>query len=248
MASQNDTIIDTSQLTHDDLLEAYDKLASSYRNAKNELDETSQKLHSQNQQRKVFESLERDLQSELDQIHSVHSRNLEQSEKKIESLKQSNQQLMMEKQGLESKIDDFGLTIKELKLEVEGLKGLLSEKSIKPRISDTYSKSLEIENEDLRNRNNDLEIQLQTLNQKLLECATENEEFRDKIKCMDENVETKKTQLEEKNEVIEHMQDKIHELTTELVTLRNTAVVDDSKLWYLIFYSQINHFLLLIRS
>lgn len=227
MASQNDTIVDTSQLTHDDLLDAYEKLATSYRSTKIELDEEKQKLHTEIQHRKAFENSLNDLQSELDQVNSVHEENLRQSEKKIEELKGKNLQLTMEKQSLENRIDDFGVTIKELRLEVEDLKGLLSEKTIKPRISDSYSKCLEAENEELRGRNNELEIQLQTINEKVFEYQSIIEEYQEKIKCMDENIESKKAELEEKNEVIENMQEKMHDLSTELASLRNISELDD---------------------
>lgn len=227
MVSQNETIVDTSQLTHDDLLDAYEKLAASYRSTKIELDETSQKLHTEIQNRKVHDNLLNDLQSELDQITSAHLEELKQSEKKLDEIKEKNHQLTMEKESLENKIDDFGVTIKELRLEVESLKGLLSEKTIKPRISDTYSKSLEIENEEFRSRNNDLEIQLQAMKEKFFECQSTIEELQEKIKCMDENIESKKAELEEKNEVIENMQEKMHDLSTELASLRNTSELDD---------------------
>lgn len=235
MALNNDTIVDTTQLTHDDLLEAYEKLSSFYRTVKNELDLTSQKLHSEISQRKVLENLVNDFQSELDQANSNQEENLKQSEKKLEELKEKNLQLAMEKHSLERKIDDFGGTIKDLRHEVEELKGLLSEKTFKPRISDSYSKCLESENEEMRAKNHQNEIQLQELMEKYCECQSMIEDYQEKIKCMDENIESKKIELEDKNEVIEHLQEKMHELSTELATLRNPSVLEDnSKSNYLI--------------
>jgi chromosome segregation ATPase len=236
MASQNDTIVDTSQLTHDDLLDAYEKLANSYRINKNELDEKTQQLHSQIQHRKIFENSLNDLQSELDQVNSVHAESLKQNEKKLDELKEKNLQLTIENQTLGNQVDDCSGTIKELKLIVENLnKELLSEKTIKPRISDSFSKCLENENEELRSRNNELEIRLQEIKEKVSECQSAIEEYREKIQCMDENIESKKVELEEKNEVIEHMQEKMHELSTELATLRNTSELDDGSKFFLTF-------------
>lgn len=227
MVSQNDTIIDTAQLTHEDLIDAYEKLANAYRNTKIELDETTQQLHSQKQHRKVCENSLNDLQSELDQVNSIHEESLSQCDRKIEELKAKNLQLTMEKQSLENKIDETGAMIKDLKLEVENLKELLFEKTIKPRISNTYSKSLEEENEVLRNRNIEFEIQQQALNMKIDEFQSMIKRYEEKIKCMHENIDSKKMELEDKNEVIEHMQEKMHELSTELTTLRNSTIADE---------------------
>lgn len=228
MASSNDTIVDTSQLTHDDLLEVYEKLANSYKNTKTELDIATQKFHSEYQQRKIFENSQNDLQSELDQINLVHAQILKESEKKVEELKEKNLQLTMEKSSLESKIDETSLAISNLKTEVEGLKDMLAkEKTIKPRISNTYSQSLEVENDQLRNQRNDLEIQLEDVKEKLCEFTTEIVDYREKIKCLEDNVESKKVELEEKNETIEQLQEKMHEMSTELATLRNASISDD---------------------
>lgn len=227
MSSQNDTIVDTSTLTHDDLLDAYEKLAKNYKSAKSQLDEATQKLYTQIQQRKVFENSLSDLQSELDQINSVHAQNLKESEKKVDELKEKNSELMMEKRLLEDQIDENGNLIKNLKNEVDEYKVLLLEKTVKPRISDAHMKNLEAENEELRKRNNEYEIQLTDMMQSLSECNVRIIDYKEKIECLEENIESKKNELEEKVEMIDQMQEKIHVLQSELDSMNQKTVVVD---------------------
>lgn len=227
MSFQNDTIVDVSNLTQDDLLDAYEKLAKSYRNVKVELDETTQKLHSQNQQRKVNENLISDLQSELDQLNFINASELQQCEKRSEEFKAKNSELIMQNQLLEEKIDNFGILITELRSEVESLKGLLTEKTIKPRISDAHTNLLEIENNQLRSRVNDLEFELKDVKEQLADCNEGIEQYREKVKCLEENGESKKAELDEKIEMIDQMQEKINEMTAELFKFSTSTVLDD---------------------
>ena len=136
----------------------------------------------------------------------------------------------MEKELLEDKVNNFDGIISNLNQELDKFRGLLSEKTVKPRVSDTYSKSLEIENDQIRSHNHELEIKLEAANEKICEFEMIIEEHRDKIKCLNENIESKKAELEDKNEVIEHLQEKMHELSSELISLRaSSATQDESK-------------------
>lgn len=227
MSSQNDTVVDTNNLTQDDLVDAYEKLANSYRNIKTELDETTQKLHSQNQQRKVYENSLNDLQSELDQINSINASKLLLSEKKSEELKAKNSELTMQNQLLEDKIDHFGITIKELRSEVESLKGLLTEKTYKPRISNAQSDLLESENEQLRSHNIELQFELKEVKEQLSYCNEKIEQYSEKVECLEENAESRKAELDEKIELIDQMQEKINEMTAELFKFSTSTVLDD---------------------
>lgn len=229
MTANNDTIVDTTVLTHDDLLDAYEKLSKNYREVRSENDSLQQKLYQEGFQRKTYENSLNDLQSELDSINEVHAANVQQTEKRCEELKEKNQKVTAENQELENRIDDLSARLEDLNSECSELRVLLSEKSIKPRISDTYSKSLEIENENIRAVNVDLQIKLDDIETKFKESLAKIEDFNEKFACMQDNIDTKKLDLEEKNESIEHLQDKLHEISTELALLKNTSCSDDDK-------------------
>jgi chromosome segregation ATPase len=228
MTSKNSSTVDISALTHEDLIDAHEKLACSHRELKTQNEILLQQLHNEKLQKKVFKSSLEDLQGELDSINKIHLQKLIQLEKKSDELKEKNQNLIMEKGLLENKVDDLECTINKLHDDCASLKALLVEKSFKPRISDSFAKSLEIENENLRSTINELKEQLDNVTQKYSENDAKIEDFIDKINCLEDNLESKKLELEERNDTVEHLQEKLHEISSELMLLKNTAIDENS--------------------
>ncbi|XP_070492402.1 putative leucine-rich repeat-containing protein DDB_G0290503 [Chironomus tepperi] len=224
----NDTIVDISTLAQDDLHDAYEKLAQKYSELKENNDDLNQKLHQEISHNKVLQNTLSDVQNELDSINEVNSKEKIQIERRNEELKNKNQNLTMEKIALENKIDDLGVIIDQLNKELKEVRGLLAVKAIKPRVSDTYAKSLEIENENLRTTINEMKEHAEQLTIKYAESASRIEEFTERLACVQDNLESKKVELEEKNEALEHLQEKVHEMSTELTLLRNSAGPDDN--------------------
>lgn len=227
-AENNDTIVDTSTLTQDDLQDAYEKLAKKYSELKESNDNLNQKLHQEISHKKVLENTLNDVQNELDSINVVNSKELSQLVKKNEEVRIKNQSLIMEKNVLENKIDDLTATINQLNKEVKEVRGLLAVKAIKPRVSDTLAKSLEIENENLRTTINEMKEQAEELTIKYSISANKVEELTERLECVQDNLDSKKVELDEKIELMEHLQEKMHELSTEVTLLRNSAVNDDN--------------------
>lgn len=222
MPSKDDTIIEAGLLPHDDLVDAYEKLAQTYRELKENHDKVNQKLHQEISQRKVFENSLNDVQSELDSINEVHAKNLSQIKKQNEELKDKQLQLIMEKMTLENKVYDMDCLITELQNECVELKALVMEKSIKPRYSDTFSRSLELENENLRASKNESDEKLKDLKELYENKCMSIDELNEKVACMKDNLESKKSELEEKTESIEQLQEKMHELSSELALIKSS--------------------------
>lgn len=228
----NDTIVETSALSHDDLLDAYEKLAQKYSELKDQNDCLNQKLHHEICQKRGLENTLIDIQSELDSINDVNEKHLKRIEKKNEELKSKNQSLIMEKLGLENKIDELTSTIEKLNNDLKEVKGFLAVKAIKPRVSDTYAKSLEIENDQLRTTVNEIKEQLTDITMKYAETMSRAEDLTEKLECVQDNLQSKKAELEEKTETLEHLQEKVHELSTELTLLRSSSCQDDESKSY----------------
>jgi chromosome segregation ATPase len=231
MSVNDNTIIDVQALALDDTLDAYHKLAAAYEQLKVNHEILNQKLHQEISQRKVYQNSLHDVQSELDSISEVHAAKLSRIERKGEEMKEQNQKLAMENVDLESRIDEMVFKIRTLEGECTELKAAVLEKKIKPRYSDTFSKSLELENEGLRRTNNELHAQVIELTQMIESSRAVIEELRESVSCMKDNFEAKKADVDEKNETIEQLQEKMHELSSELALLKNSAdQVDNSKL------------------
>ncbi|KAG5674482.1 hypothetical protein PVAND_004450 [Polypedilum vanderplanki] len=227
--SSNTTIIELVQeLAHDDLVDAYEKLAQSYRELKINHDILNQKLHQEISQRKVYENSLNDIQSELDSINEVYAEKLSQIERKNEEYKERNQKLSMENLNLENKVDEMSSMIRALENECSELKVAVLEKKIKPRYSDTYSKSLELENSELRKTNNNLHEQILEFTERNEMQLRRIEELTENVDCIRDNFESKKAELDERNETIEQLQEKMHELSSELALLKNTSLIDDN--------------------
>ncbi|KAL7042898.1 hypothetical protein ACKWTF_001328 [Chironomus riparius] len=224
----NDTIVDTSTLTQDDLQDAYEKLAKKYFEFKKINDDLNQKLHQEISHKKSLENTLNDVQNELDSINEVNSKAISQIEKKNEELRNKNQNLIMEKIVLENKVDDLAAKIQQLNEEVKEVRGLLAVKAIKPRVSDTYAKSIELENENLRTTINEMKEKAEEVTIKYSESASKVEELTEKLACVQDNLESKKVELEEKTESLEHLQEKMHEMSSELTLLKNSAGPDDN--------------------
>lgn len=228
LGDQNDTVVETSTLTHDDLQDAYEKLAEKYVNLKKENDCLNQKLHQEISQRKVIENTLNDVQSELDSINEINDKRFRDLEKKNEELKVTNQSLKDDKTMLEGQIDDLIDALDRIKEELKEAKGLLAVRAIKPRVSNTFARSLEIENENLRATVIELKEQIQQLTEQYSECTSRLEELTESNLCLKDNLETKKFELLEKIEMVDHLNEKVHELSTELTLLKNSDSSDDT--------------------
>lgn len=89
------------------------------------------------------------------------------------------------------------------------------------RISDTFSKNLERENEHLQLTINEMQAGLDDATSQA--CSRQNviEELSEKLKCLEDNLESKKIEIEEKNDAMESAQEKIQELTIEIAMLQS---------------------------
>lgn len=89
------------------------------------------------------------------------------------------------------------------------------------RISDTFSKNLERENEHLQLTINEMQANLSDASSQTRSLQNVIEELSEKVLCLEDNLESKKIEIEEKNDAMESVQEKIQELTVELAMLRS---------------------------
>ena len=74
--------------------------------------------------------------------------------------------------------------------------------------------------------------QAEEVTMKYSESASKVEELTERLACVQDNLESKKVELEEKIELLEHLQEKMHEMSSELTLLKNSAGPgDNSELW-----------------
>lgn len=234
MGSNNDTIIaDVGNLTQEDLVDLYEKLALDYSRIKQENDEIREKFHQSKQQTKMLLASQNDLQNELDSINGAHQEDLAEVTKNnaniVESWKVRNQEVQNEKIQLETKVDELTSKLEESHKLNDDLKLKLSRHKPPPRISDTFLLNLERDNEQLQQMINEMQEKFANHTQQMSEKNEELGELQEKIRCLEDNLESKKADIEEKNDAIEGLQEKFHELSVELAILRS-APEDASEL------------------
>lgn len=171
MCTKNDTIIsEVVSLSHDDLVDAYEKLAESYRDIKKENEESKQQLHHNSLQIKTFLSTQNDLHSELETINETHRQELGSLIKKnslvIENLKEKLQSYEKEKTQLEDELEVAKRKLDDYQRECEELRAKLIEKK-PPRVSDNFSDNLVRESQQLM-------VQLEEMKTKLDEATQRN--------------------------------------------------------------------------
>lgn len=234
MGSKRDTIVaDVEKLPQDDLVDLYQKLADSYRNVKSENEERKQEIHQTKQQNKTLVRTQIDLQGELENINAAHQQEIDEFVKRgnaaVESLKQKNHEVMSDKVQLESRVDELSSQLGQMQKLCEDLTVKLAEKKPLPRISDGFSRRLELENRELQEMFGELKATHDETTNANLERQRQIEELNEKILCLEDNLDSRKTELEEKNEAMEGLQEKLQELTIELAMLKS-APEDQSKL------------------
>lgn len=230
-------VINAGNLSQDDLLEAYKNFGHSYRQLKEEFEKCKQDLHQNRLQKNMLLSTQNDLQHELDSVSSTHQEELEALIEKhcstVEHLKKKNYELQTDKIQLETDIDELAKQLLDSKADCDELKTKVENHKPATRVSDSFSKSLELENENLQ-------LMLKEMAQKLAEREAQSseqhlkiEELTEKILCLEDNLDSKKSEIEEKNDAMESLQEKVHEMSVELALLK-TAPGDASK-----FYCQL---------
>lgn len=233
MASKNDTIVaGVENLSQDDLVDLYHKLAESYRVLKEGNEECKQEFHQQKIQIKILVSSQNHLQNELESINATHDEELQNIIRKnssvVDHLKITTNELMADKIQLETKVDELNSKLLVIQLEHDKLKTKSLCQRTHTRVSDSFSRNLELENESLQLMLNEVKAKLDEAESESSRKQSRLEEFNEQILCMEDNLESKKSEIEEKNDATEILQEKIHELTVELAMLK-TAPDDPSE-------------------
>lgn len=237
MSSKNDTIvIGVENMSQDGLVDVYDKLAESYRRLKQENEECKQVFHQQKLQVKMLISSQNDLQSELECINATYREDIQEIKRKSSSeiahLKSRNHDLTIDKIQLETKIDELNSKLLERQKECEELKAEVACQKPNSRVSDSFSRNIELENENLQQMLHEMKAQLNEIELQGSEKQSRLEELTERLHCLEDNLESKKHEIEEKNDAMETFQEKINELTVELAMLK-TAPDDASKLLFI---------------
>lgn len=233
MNPNNETIVaDVESLAQDDVVDVYAKLAESYRRIKKENSELQQRIHQTESQNRMLIASQNDFQQELDSISSTCDEKLKaaekQSEKKAESMREKCSTVEAEKIQLEVQVDELNVQLHFLREDFDALQVKMRDQP-KFRHSDSHSKLLEGEIENLQQTVKELTEKLEVEARENVEKCARMAELSEKILCLEDNLETKKMELEEKNESLESLQEKIQDLTVELVMLKS-APDDASKL------------------
>ena len=233
MSSSNDSIVNSVEnMSQDDLVDLYEKLVKSYRHLKEENEKCKQELHHERLQKKTLISTQNDLQSELDSINYTHQKELqaftEKSSSTTEHFRKTNQELLADKIQLETDVDELSKQLQDFKIECNELRAKILSHELSPRVSDSFSRNLEIENENLQSMLLELKLKLTETSALNSQNRSRIEELTEKILCLEDNLESKKIDLEEKDDAIETLQEKIHDMTIELALLK-TAPDDASK-------------------
>lgn len=224
MGSINDSIVnDVGNLSQDDLVDVYDKLARSYCLLKAEIDKCKQEIHQERAKNKILLSIQNDLQNELEGINGSHQKELQAIIEKncstVELLKQKNHELETDRIRLETDIDEINIKLQDCKAEIEQLKTKLAKPA--QRISDSFNRNLERESETLQLMVKEIRVNLEASEAEISEKRAKIEELTEKVLCLEDNSESRKSEIEEKNDQIESLQYKIIEMTDELAMLKD---------------------------
>lgn len=234
MCENNDTIINNlSTLTHDDLIESYEKLANKYLHLKSENDKQMQQIHNQSQQIRTLMMSQSDLvemQHEIDNINVKHEQDLEDVMKKhylaCEEMRKTLNELENDKFHHIEKIDDLTKRLDQSVRECDGLKSQMQRKS-KPR--ESFSQEYQLEIEHLTQDLNEMKSKFNESQRAMEEKEIYIEELKEKIACLKDNLESRKIEIEEKSETLDSLHEKVHELSMELSVLRSIPE-DESKM------------------
>lgn len=233
MCSNNDTIInDLSSLTHEDLIESYEKLADSYRLLKSENDDQKQKIHFQTQEIRTLSMVQNDfyeMQAEIESTNEMHRMDVEDIMRKnssqIDDMRRLLNELEADKSQLDETIVQLQKQLNEKDSVIESLKVNVMAKS-KPRQS--FSQEYQMRIEQLTQELLEMKSQFAKIQRALDKKNHQVEEMTEEISCMKANLESKKIEIDEKNDLIDNLQEKSQEMTMELSALK-TAPADDSK-------------------
>lgn len=231
MCANNDTIVnDLSALTHDDLIDSYEKLAESYRHLKNENDQQKQQIHSQIREIRTLSMTQNDFYELQAEMESMNERQrmqvVDTTSNQTDELKRKLSSMEYEMTQLQEKFEVLHGEAKEKDSVIGSLRDDIKMRS-KPRQSFSHEYQMKIEQltqeiDDLKSNYRNAQYQIEEKNHQI-------ENMNEESTCMRENLQSKKMEIEEKNDLIENLQEKILELTMELSSLR-MAPADDSKI------------------
>ncbi|CAO1363493.1 unnamed protein product [Diamesa hyperborea] len=226
MNPNNETVLnDFETLSHEDLLDAYEKLADSYKKIKILHETEHQVCYELKRSNQVLTSSEIYLQNELESINIIHNKELDEVRQKniniLEDIKEKNHELLSDNSKLENKNEDLNSRITDLEYDIEMLKARYIEEKPRPRISDVHPTPLEQENENLQLVIDEIRENMEAISDQNKSYLQQLEELKEKVMCLEDNLESKKLELDEKNESLEALQDKITELTVEMAIYKS---------------------------
>lgn len=226
MTSNNETIVNNvCNLSQDDLVDEYEKLATSYRQLKEENERRKQELHQERIQKKTLISTQNDLQHELESINTIHQEELrvfhEKTRSTVEFLKQRNHELQNEKIQFESETEELKKELQDSQADYDELRTKLQNFKPPTRLSDSFNRHLESENESLQNELREMKAKLTKTETESRQKHSQITELNEKILCLEDNLESRKSEIGEKNDAIEVLQETLQDLTVELAMLKS---------------------------
>lgn len=226
MNPNNETVLtDFETLSHEDLLDAYEKLSDSYRKIKNLHETEHQICYELKRSNQVLSNSEIYLQNELESINVSHNKELDEVRQKnsniLEDLKEKNHELLSDNSKLENKNEDLNSKITDLEYDIEMLKARCIEEKPRPRISDVHPTPLEQENANLQLAIDEIRENMEAVSHQNKSYIQKLEELNEKVMCLEDNLDSKKSELDEKNESLETLQDKITEMTVEMAIYKS---------------------------
>ncbi len=180
-------------------------------------------------------SNEKFLQSELESVNQVHSKELGEITSKlhhqIEGLKQREHELLTENGRLENQCEDLSNKLESVEQDLKEAIDSKPAPKQKSRDSDVFLREIQLERtiQELTDQNKEQEVMLQDLTKQNSQFSATIEELKDKVMCLEDNLESKKSELKEKEELFESTHEQLNELNIELAMYKSAPDSDNRK-------------------
>lgn len=224
------TILNPIGLTHDDLLDEYDKLSQLYSSLRKQSEKSSQEIFELRRGAELSEKREKYLNQELESLSEIQNKELHE-EKQKHSYEAD--ELRHRLNAAKSSFVELEMELDKVKEELAGARALLESKpaecKCKEKARETTADDAQTDLlEKMEQEQQTLLEELDELKRKLHEALQANsryeielENVKECLLCTKGNLNNKNDELEEKNQIIDTLQEKMIGLSAELEELKN---------------------------
>lgn len=224
------SILNPIGLTHDDLLDEYDKLSQLYSSLKKQSEKSSQEIFELRRGAELSEKREKYLNQELESLSEIQNKELDE-EKQRHSYEAD--ELRQRLNAAKSSFGELENELDKVKEELAGARALLESRSTECACKEKARESTAADAqtdllEKMEQEQQTLLDELEELKRKLHEALQANsryeielENVKECLLCTKGNLNSKNEELEEKNQIIDTLQEKMIGLSAELEELKN---------------------------